>query len=342
MSSAGKRVRQARPGKVTMSDVAKLADVSLMSVSNSFRYPEKVSAKVRSRVLEAASKLDYLPNVLAGTLASGQSRVVGVVVPSVRNSNFAGMIQGLEEALGGQGYDLMLALANDPERELKAVTAFLGRRVDGIVLTGIEHDEETSQLLRRARTPVVETWSLNGPFIDMGVGFSLFEAAFAMGSLMISRGYRRIGFAGYEPAENPRFSERQRGFQAAMRQAGLPDDIVFFAQEATGYAAGRVAMEGLLDREPKLEAMLCATDVLAVGAIFECNRRGWKIPERFAVAGYGDYDVAAEITPALTTVRTPGQDIGVSAAQMLIARLDGRTAKRIVDVGYEVIVRASV
>ena len=252
------------------------------------------------------------------------------------------MIQGMEEFLEGEGYQLLLAVADTPERELRAIQAFLGRRLDGIILTGIEHGRDGTELLRRSQTPVVETWSLKGPYIDMAVGFSLFDAAFEMTQLLISRGYRHIGFAGFEPPGNPRLLERQQGFQAALQKAGLRDDLLYFGPESLGFAAGRLALEHLLRLEPDLRAMFCVTDVLAAGAIFDCARRGWAVPDRFAVAGYGDYDIAAEIKPGLTTVRTPGQDIGAAAARMIVECVRSeRSAERVVDVGYEIIVRES-
>jgi LacI family transcriptional regulator, gluconate utilization system Gnt-I transcriptional repressor len=328
---------------VTMADVARLAGVSPMSVSNCYKQPDKVSDQTRTRIMRAAAQLGYVPNLVAGNLASGRSKLVGAVVPSLRNSSFAGMIQGMEDFLETQGYQLLLAVADTPERELRALQAFLGRRLDGIILTGVEHGHESIQLLRRSGTPVVETWSLNGPFIDMGVGFSLYDAAFEMTELLISRGYRCIGFAGFHPPANPRLRERQLGFQAALKRAGLRDDLLYFGPEALGFAAGRLALEHLLEEEPELRALFCVTDVLAAGAIFECARRRWPVPERFAVAGYGDYDIAAEIEPGLTTVRTPGQDIGAAAARMIVESVQSeRPTERVVDVGYEIVVRDTV
>jgi LacI family gluconate utilization system Gnt-I transcriptional repressor len=252
------------------------------------------------------------------------------------------MIQGMENFLESEGYQLLLAVADTPERELRAVQAYLGRRLDGIILTGVEHGRESTQLLRRSGTPVVETWSLRGPFIDMGVGFSLYDAAFDMTQFLIGRGYRHIGFAGFEPSGNPRILERQRGFQAALRQAGLRDDLLYFGPESLGFTTGRLALGHLLQQEPELRAMFCVTDVLAAGAIFECSRRGWPVPERFAVTGYGDYDIASEIRPGLTTVKTPGLDIGAAAARMIVESMspDG-PSQRIVDVGYEIVLRDS-
>lgn len=331
-----------RTTPVKMSDVARAAGVSLMTVSNAFQQPGKVRAETRERIFAAAAELGYVPNLIAGNLASGRSRVVAAVVPSLRNSNFARMIQGLTDHLERRGYELLLAMADTPERQLMAVTTFLGRRVDGILLTGTEHGPEVRSLLEAARIPVVETWNLDGPFIDMAVGFSNYEAARALTELMISRGYRHIGFAGFEPRDL-RFRERQRGFQDALSAAGLRDDLLCFGPEALGFSGGRVALDHLLGREPRLQAMCCVTDIFAVGVLFECMRRGWSVPERFAVAGYGDFEIAAEVPPGLTTVSTRGYAIGGTAAELLVDKAEtGLVAEAIRDVGYELVLRGSL
>src|SRR4051812_10142280 len=128
---------------------------------------KRVRAETRERIFAAAAELGYIPNLIAGNLASGRSRVIAAIVPSLRNSNFARMIQGLTDHLEHRGYELLLAVADTPERQLTAVTTFLGRRVDGLLLTGTEHSREVRSLLEAARIPVVETWNLDGPFIDM-------------------------------------------------------------------------------------------------------------------------------------------------------------------------------
>jgi LacI family transcriptional regulator, gluconate utilization system Gnt-I transcriptional repressor len=327
---------------VKMSDVARAAGVSLMTVSNAFQQPKKVRAETRERIFAAAAELGYIPNLIAGNLASGRSRVIAAIVPSLRNSNFARMIQGLTDHLEHRGYELLLAVADTPERQLAAVTTFLGRRVDGLLLTGTEHSPEVRSLLEAARIPVVETWNLDGPFIDMAVGFSNYEAARALTELMISRGYQHIGFAGFEPRDL-RFRERQRAFQDALSAAGLRNDLLFFGPESLGFSGGRAALDHLRQREPRLQAMICVTDIFAVGALFECMRRGWPVPERFALAGYGDYEIAAEVPPGLTTVRTRGYAIGGVAAELLVEKVEtGFVAEATHNVGYELVLRGSL
>ncbi|ACD14513.1 MULTISPECIES: LacI family DNA-binding transcriptional regulator [Burkholderiaceae] len=339
------KINSSRSGakkKATMQDVATLAGVAPMTVSNCYRVPDKVHPQTLARVLEAAAKLGYTRNRIAGNLASGRSQVVGVLVPSLENSNFIGMIQGLEDRLHQLDHQLMLAVTPTADRELDSIRTFIERRIDGVVLTDVQHSRDTVDLLRNARLPTVETWSLKGPFIDMGVGFSLYDAAFDMTNLMIEAGYRRIGFAGFTPASTERFLERQRGFEDALRRANLRHDVHAYTEQSEGFAGGRITLNALLREEPELDGVFCGTDILAAGMIFECMRRGWRVPGRIGIAGYGNYQIASEITPKLTTVATPGYEMGVAAAEMLVGRLVGAAPAPVIrDVGYRLISGAS-
>lgn len=340
---AGRTLTNGKPAAVRMSDVARAAGVSPMTVSNCFKYPEKVVEETRERVFKTAATLGYVPNLMAGTLASGRSKIVAAITPTIQNSNFAGMLVGLETELEARGYHLIVSVVESPEREYEAVRALIGRRVDGIVLTGVDRDDATRGLLEQSGVPLVETWNLSGPFIDMGVGFSTQDAAREATQFMIDKGLRKIGIAGYETKGNLRFQQRLNGFQEAMTAAGLRNDLIATVPPWTGFAGGKIALEQLLTQDSDLEGVFCFTDVLAVGIIFDCMRRGWSIPERMAVVGYGDYEIAAELPPGLTTVHTPGDKIGEMAARMIIERSNGGlTGHKIVDVGYRLVVRGSV
>ena len=325
-----------------MADVARLAGVSMMTVSNCYKNPKKVVPETRERVFEAAAKLGYVPNLIAGNLVSGRSKVVAAITPSIQNSNFAGMIMGLEHELEAHGYHLIISVVESADREYDAVRALIGRRVDGIVLTGIDRDSAARRLLEMSRIATVETWNLDGPFIDMGVGFSTREAAREATKLMIDKGLRKIGVAGYETAGNQRFLQRLQGFKDAMDEAGLDSNVQAFVSGWSDFAGGTIALEQLIAYEPELEGVFCFTDVLAAGVVFECMRRGWTVPDRLAVVGYGDYEIAAQLPPGLTTVHTPGDRIGQEAARMIIARCTGATIDQpTVDVGYSIVRRGS-
>lgn len=326
----------------SMADVAREAGVSPMTVSRTFKSPQKVNDETRQRVKAAAERLGYVLNLAAGSLSSGRSWSVGVIVPSLNHSNYATMIQGLRHRLAASGYQLTLAVGDTPEAETSAVTAFLGQRADGIILTGREHSAETRNLLAGNVLPVVETWELEGPVIDMACGFSMFDAFQDITRHLIDLGHSRIGFAGYTMAGIRLFESRSAGFKAAMQAAGLRDDLVHLEPGSVGFGCGRRALETLTAIEPGLSALVCATDVLAAGAIFECYRRRWPVPERLSVAGMGNYEIASEVPEGLTTIKTHGYDIGSVAADMIIQRLEGRQSPgEVKDVGYEFIIRGS-
>lgn len=339
----GRRRSGKLAGLATMHDVARLAGVSPMTVSNAYKYPDRVQPATRQKIFAAAVQIGYVPNLVAGNLASGRSRVIGAVVPSIRNSSFARVTQGLGDYAAEHGYDLLLSVANTPERELKAIEAFLGRRADGIVLTGVEHSPQTRERLSKARTAIVEIWTDREAAIDMSVGCGDAAAAAEMTRIMVDRGYRTIGFVGHDEPRSQRFEARREGFRAVLREAGLRDDLVVEVPEPLGFAGGARALDQLLAHAPALDAIFCVTDVVAVGAMLECMRRGWGVPERVAIAGYGNYEIAAQVPPGLATIDSRGYEIGWSAAELIAEKVEtGTCAIPHRNIGYGLVVRGSV
>ncbi|QDL94685.1 LacI family DNA-binding transcriptional regulator (plasmid) [Paroceanicella profunda] len=323
-----------------MQQVAEAAGVSPMTVSNTFRYPERVQEETRARVLAAADALGYVPNLAAGHLASGSSRVVGAIIPSIRNSSFYRYVRGLQDAAAARGHEVLLSLADDPDQELAAVRTFMGWRAAGIVLVGNEHRAETAALLRAARMPTVETWVRRAP-IDMCVGFSVEEATRQMTRHLVRRGRRAIGFIGYSGGVARRFADRLAAFRDELSRHGLAPGPDYMASEADGFAAGKQALAALIAQAPRLDGVICATDVIAGGVIFDCHRRGISVPGDLAVTGWGDYEIAAEILPSLTTVRPHSYDMGHTAIELLLTPREADTAPAPRDVGFELICRDS-
>ncbi|TWF52363.1 LacI family DNA-binding transcriptional regulator [Neorhizobium alkalisoli] len=326
---------------VTMQSVAVAAGVSPMTVSNTFRYPERVQEETRQRVLKIAAELGYIPNHAAGNLASGQSRVIGAVIPSIKNSSFYNYVRGMQDHVATEGYQLILKLADTLSQEASAIRTFVGLRVAGIALVGDEHESDVKTLLRKTGVPVVESWVHENPF-DMAVGYSTSDATRVITELLIERGYRRIGFVGYQGDVSSRFTERVPTFKQSMEKAGLDSYRIFLVDQADGFGAGPKALEGLCAIDPDLDAIVCPTDIVAAGVLFECGRRGWKVPERLAIAGWGDYEIASEITPGLTTVQPHSYEMGQRAMSLIIERAAGSGATgMMVDTGFHIVKRAS-
>lgn len=330
-----------RHGRITMGDVARAAGVSPMTVSNAYRYPERVQDETRRRILEVAADLGYVPNLAAGSLAAGQSRVIGGAIPSMRNSSFYRYILGMQHAVADAGYKLVLMLAEGIEQERQAVQTLVGLRVEGIVLVGNEHHSDTASLLSKTATPVVESWALEDA-MDMCVGYDTAEATRAMVRLHASHGRRRIALIVYEGAVSRRFKMRIPAYEQQMRALGLTPDLVQHVQETDGFGAGPRALDALLQRAPDLDAVICPTDIIAAGAVFECGRRGIDVPGRIAVSGWGDYEIASEMTPGLTTIQPNAWEIGEAAIRMIVQRQRGRPpAEPATDTGFDILRRAS-
>ncbi|WP_245413581.1 LacI family DNA-binding transcriptional regulator [Mangrovicella endophytica] len=329
------------PVRITMQTVARAAGVSPMTVSNTFRYPDRVQEATRRRVLDIAAELGYVPNRAAGDLASGQSRVVGAVVPSLKNSSFYMFIRGISEAASECGYELVISLAETPEQELAAVQTFLGLRVAGLILVGSDHERATVDLLRKTPLPVVEAWATSPP-VDMGIGYSVRKAMQSLLRIVLDRGFRRVGFVGFAGDASQRYSERLPAFRDYMAEAGLDSSLIHLVDEADGFSAGPAALNALHQRDAALDAILCPTDIVAAGVLFECGRRDWPVPERIAVTGWGDFEIASEITPQLTTVDAKAHEIGRQTVAMIRDRIDERQGPSFVDLGFSIVRRASV
>lgn len=314
-----------------------------MTVSRALRDPESVSEAMRRKVEAAVRQFGYLPNRIAGSLSSKRSNVVGLVVPSLRNSLYATMIHAISDVLRANGLHLMIADSGHRlEDEEALVAALLAQRVCGLVLHNTTHSKRVHELLARTDIPVVETGNLTSRPLDMVVSYSNFEAARAMTAHLGRLGYRKIGFVTLPLRDNDRSRERRRGYFAALKELGLSPDPDMVLEAAGGFSEGADALVRLVQTHPDIDAVFFAGDVLAVGALFECQRRGWAVPARIAIASFDDLDLLRHTVPTMTTLRLPRQEIGRRGAELLVNRLRGAARERIrIDVSFEVVQRES-
>ncbi|MBU1361345.1 MAG: LacI family DNA-binding transcriptional regulator [Gammaproteobacteria bacterium] len=335
------RVRSRGQG-ARMRDVANAAGVSLMTVSRALREPQRLSEETRKAVLDAVKKIGYVPNSIAANLASNRSSVVGQIVPSIQNSLYADTVKGSADVLRTAGMHLLLADSGYSLQEEEAlIGAFLAQRVCGLILHNTDHTPRALQMIERAGVPVIETGDVPRNPIDMAVSYSNAEAAKAMTLHLAARGYRRIAFVSLDTKINRRARERQRGYLAALKSLGRKSDPLLMAEVGPGLTSGAHAMVDMLARAPDIDAIFFAGDVLAIGALFESQRRGWKVPGRVAIAGFDDLDILQHTVPRLTCLRLPRLEIGRRSAEALLDRVRGRGEQVRLDLGFEVIQRES-
>jgi LacI family gluconate utilization system Gnt-I transcriptional repressor len=323
---------------VTLHDVAKLAGVAPITASRALNTPEQVSEGVRKKVGDAIARTGYVPNILAGGLASSRSRLVAAVVPTIAGPVFLETVQSLTNALAERGYQLMLGQSGYAgNREDALLGAIIGRRPDGIVLTGIIHSAAGRKRLLAADIPVVETWDLTPTPIDMLVGFSHVDVGRAVAQFLQAKGRRRLAIVS---GSDERAQRRQGAFEAAARALGLEDVRKVIVPAPTTLRSGRAALADLMKGPGKPDAVFCSSDLLALGVITEAQATGLAVPGKMAIVGFGDLEFAADVHPALTTVRIDGGAIGRQAAQFIVDRAAGRAVdQRVVDIGFSIIER---
>ncbi len=313
-----------------MADVAALAGVSAMTVSRALKTGASVSAKTRARIMSAVDELGYVLDKRAGTLSSNRSGFVAALIPSINNSNFSDTARGITEVVEGTGLQLLLGytdyLAGKEERLLESM---LTRRPEGIILTGGQHSARARERLLASGIPVVETWDMPQAPIDHVVGFSNAAAMRALVEALHQKGYRSIGFIGGISQRDTRGAERRLGYQEAVDRLSLPTGrIVAVGHPPVSMEQGGEAIVRLLSRWPDIDAVVCVSDLPAFGALMECHRRGWAVPGRVAIAGFGDFEVGRYAFPRISTISVDAFEIGRAAGALLLRAIEANREKR--------------
>ncbi len=337
-----KSVRAARPGTggITLSDVARLAGVSAITVSRVLNTPAAVSPATLAKVRSAIERSGYVPNLVAGGLASNRSRLVAALVPTIAGPVFLETIQALTDALAEAGCQLMLGQSGfGGAREGALLDAIIGRRPDGIVLTGIMHSAECRKRLLASGIPVVETWDITPTPIDMIVGFSHEKVGVAIADYLYAQGFRKPGLV---TADDARATLRRASLERRFAELGVHDIPGCAVPAPSSLGNGRSGFANLCARHPGTDVVVCSSDVIAHGVITEAQARGLSVPGDVAVIGFGDLPFAAFTNPQLSTVRIDGTAIGQQAARFILDRVDGRdVGAKVRDLGFSIVKRAS-
>jgi LacI family transcriptional regulator, gluconate utilization system Gnt-I transcriptional repressor len=343
MNTSGQSVRRRRrSGKPTLADVARSARVSAITVSRALRDPASVSAELRERIDRAVREFGYVPDSAARALASARTNVIGIVIPSVTNSVFTDVLQGIYDAIDGTPYQVQLGNSNYSTLQEEALfRLFVGQSPAALLVTGLGQSRESWQLLRDLGCPVVQIMELGQDPVDMLVGFSHEQACAAATRNLIDNGYRRIGFLAAQM--DPRTRMRLAGYAGAMREADLHDErlIVTTPKPSSVTLGGELCAE-LLSRLPDADAIQTNNDDIAIGAMFECRRRRMRIPEDFGISGFNDLEIMSVAHPSMTSVRTYRYEMGRLAIEMLVDSIAGkRPEDSVVDLGFKLMVRES-
>lgn len=328
-------------GGVTMATVGRIAGVSQVTVSRALSDPSKVSPATLEKIREAIRTTGFVPNAVAGALASSRSKLVTALVPSLTNIVYSSLLQSFSATLRANGYEILLSETGfDPETEEALIATHLSRRPDAVLLTGIHHSAQSRRMLIGADIPVVEVWDITDTPIDICVGFSHAEAGRAVASFVRRAGSQR---AATVTANDARAHRRREAFTRDFEAAGGEPVTRVDCPGPASLAAGRAGLAEAIDIHGfRSGVIFCSSDLLAHGVLIEARVRGIDVPGTLSVIGFGDQDFAADIAPSLTTVRVDRDLLGRTAAEALLARFEGQDPRPAVrDLGFKIIERQS-
>jgi LacI family gluconate utilization system Gnt-I transcriptional repressor len=325
----------AKKKRPTMQDVANIVGVTKMTVSRYLRDPSQVSTKMQKSIAITLEELGYIPNRAPDLLSNAKSHAIGILVPSLTNLVFAEVIRGIETITKKAGYQTMLAhYGYSAELEEERISFLLSYHIDGLILSESQHTPKTLKMIETAGIPVIEMMDTISPAIEQSVGIDNFEASYQMVSTMIGKGYKNIVYMGARLDARTRL--REQGYKKAMQENALHSKSIM-TEATSSFSLGAELLKQTLAQYPDTNGIFCTNDDLAIGTVYECQRRGIKIPQQIAIAGFHGHDIGSSMVPKLASVVTPREKIGNVTAEQLIARINGQEVdQKVIDLGFEI------
>lgn len=327
----------ARKSKVTVRDVALRAEVSESTVSRIMRNQGLIADATREKVMESVRALGYVPNRIAGSLASLDSRLVGVVIPSLSNIVFPEILQGVNAGLAGTDRQSVISVTDyDLQQEEIVVRNLLAWQPAAVLIAGSTHTDATRLMLDASGIRIVEFMEIDQTPIDAAVGLSHVAAGRASARHLIARGYRRFGYVGYGGTADIRARMRYEGLRAALAEAGLTLEAEIVSDGQTSVGKGKAQTAELCARAPGVEVAVYSSDDMAVGGLFHCLETGISVPDRLALFGFNGLDIGRALPQPLSTIRSNRFLIGQKSVEIILAEPTRPERKCVIDTGFEI------
>lgn len=308
---------------LTLRDVAEKAGVSEMTVSRVLRARGDVSQATRDRVLETAQTMGYVPNKIAGALASSRVNLVAVIIPSVGNLVFPEVLTGISSALEGTVLQPVLGVTEyRPDQEEKVLYEMLSWRPSGVIIAGLEHSDAARAMLANSAIPAIEIMDIDGEPVDCAVGISHRRAGRVMANAILDAGYRKIGFLGSAMGMDHRARKRFEGFVEALAKRGMELADQEFYAGGSALSKGREMTITMLKRSEDLDFLYYSNDIIGVGGLLYCIEAGYDIPGKLGLAGFNNVSELNGLPRKLATIDSCRAEIGRKAAEMILDRLN--------------------
>lgn len=329
--------------RVRVTDVARLAGCAPATVSRVLNSPAKVSPDKRERVEQAMRELGYVRNHAARALRSQRTHMIGVLIPTLDYALYARMVGAANSRLSVEGISTLMATFNyDLDAEVREARLLLERGAEALILVGNRHRQELYDMLDQFGVPFVCTYVSDPESTHLTVGFDNAAAAAKLAQHLVHLGHRNICVISGITKDNDRTSQRLNGIKAELSRHSIQLTDSMISERPYSIAEGRRACALLVSRnEPRPTAIICANDVLALGALVECRVRGIEVPGEISIVGFDNLELSMHSNPPLTTIDVPAEEMGISAADCLLRNFSGETVSLHNPVGVELIVRES-
>ena len=328
--------------KINIFDIAKKSGYSTSTVSRTISKPNKVSLGARKKILSIIKKTKYVHNSLAGSLKSGKSGFIIVIIPTLVGSVFTDYIRGIKKILRKKGFQILIGVTDyNLDREEEIIQKFLSYKPEGIIIVGTKHNVFTSSLLLSSKLPIVETWNITDKPLDTVVGFSNFSAGYQITDYVINLKYKKIVFSTPTPffmKNENRAKRRLSGYISRMKEANIKPIIFYYSDPLDHKKCGSEIYSQYKKYSAKIDCIICGSEISGSGFLAELLYNKIAVPKSIGVAAVGNAEITSLIHPQLTTMDFKVYDIGRIAANNLIARINKeKVKKRIFDVGIELI-----
>jgi len=308
---------------LTLRDVSQASGVSEMTVSRVLRNRGDVSQNTRDKVLLVAKQLGYVPNKIAGALASQRVNLVAVIIPSLSNMVFPEVMTGISEVLETTDLQPVVGVTDYlPEKEERVLYEMLSWRPSGVIIAGLEHSETSAMMLKASGIPVVEIMDIDGSPVDAMVGISHRRAGREMAVSILKAGYRKIGFLGTKMPLDHRARKRFEGFTEALAKSGVEVTDQEFYSGGSALVKGREMTQELLQRNPNLDFLYFSNDLIGAGGLLYLIEKGISIPNQIGLAGFNGVELLKGLPRQLATMDACRSEIGRKAAEMIVQQVN--------------------
>lgn len=302
----------------TLQDVATSAGVSTATVSRCLNFPDQVTERTRTKVLQAVKALSYSPNFGARAMASRRTNTIGAIIPTMENAIFARGLQAFQDELREHGFTMLVASTSyRADIEEEQIRALVGRGADALLLIGHERSPDVYRFLETQNVPALVTWAFDTRQPRPSIGFDNRKAMREMALRVIELGHRTLAFISARTTLNDRAKARQLGIEDAMVASNLSPDDLHIVETTYGIEQGATAFAQVMKSAPQTTAVFCGNDVLGAGALRSARELGVKVPEDVSIIGFDDIELAEIAYPALTTVHVPHREMGRRAGEAL-------------------------